>query len=517
VFDADDRRFAFVVRNLSTGFLAVVVDAILGLVMLPFNVLHLGTAAYGLWILTGSVTAHFSILNMGYGGALVKFVAHYRARRDERALNEIASTLLVIFAAIGCVAYGVAAIVAFHLDSLFRMTPEQAEIGQWVLLITGVNVALNFPFSVFGGVVNGFQRQHLNAAVGIGSSVLIAAVNVVVLTAGFGLVALVMATTAVRLATYVVYASNAYRIFPGLRLRPSLFRRDRLREVTGFSVYALVIDWSYKLNYQLDQIVIGAFLGVAPVAVWAVADRIVGPAQTVTNQLKGVLFPVIVDTDALEEGDRLRQIFLHGTRLSLATVLPVVTALVVLADPLVRAWVGARKPELLGSVPVLQLLALGVAIRIGNGTAMTLLKGAGQHRLLALVNLATAVANVALSVALVRVWGLVGVAVGTLVPVAISTFFVVFPTACRRAGLPLGRVLVHSVLPAVWPAIVVAAVLALTRQVSTETLPGVMVQVAFGVLLYYTLYVAAIGPRDRTLYTAKVFELFGRRFAPVAQ
>ena len=50
--------------------------------MLPFNVRHLGPAAYGLWILTASVTVHFSVLDLGYGGAIVKFIAQYRARRD---------------------------------------------------------------------------------------------------------------------------------------------------------------------------------------------------------------------------------------------------------------------------------------------------------------------------------------------------------------------------------------------------------------------------------------------------
>ena len=74
---------------------------LIGLVMLPFNLTHLGTAEYGLWMLLGSITVHFSVLDLGYGGAIVKFVAQYRAHRDARALNEIASTLFFIFTGIG--------------------------------------------------------------------------------------------------------------------------------------------------------------------------------------------------------------------------------------------------------------------------------------------------------------------------------------------------------------------------------------------------------------------------------
>jgi len=509
----DDRPLATVARNVSTIYVAVIVDAILGLLILPFNVAHLGTAAYGLWALTASVTSHFSVLDLGYGSALVKFIAHYRARRDARALNEIASTLFYVFATMSCVAYGAGAIVAFHLDTLFHLTAEQAATGKWVLLIIGVNAALNFPFSIFGGVVTGFQRQHINAYVAITSSVLVVATNVFMLLSGYGLVSLVLATTTVRVLTYLAYASNAYRVFPALRLSPALFKRERLKEVTGFSVYSSIIDWSYKLNYQVDPIVVGAFLGAAPVAVWAVADRIVTATQNLTGQLNTVLFPVIVDSDASEQAERLRQILLEGTRLSLATVMPISVALIVLADPLVRVWVGTAKPELLSSVIVLQILMVAVAIRVGNGTATMVLKGAGQHRMLAYVNMATGLANLALSIVFVRYWGLAGVALGTLLPIAVSAFVVLQPAACRRVGLPI-RTAIVSLLPAVWPALVVGVVLLFVRDAMPLAFAAVLAQMLFGGLLYLALFVLAIGAHDRAMYTAKVLELFGRRLAP---
>jgi hypothetical protein len=48
-----------------------------------------------------------------------------------------------------------------------------------------------------------------------------------------------------------------------------------------------------------------------------------------------------------------------------------------LAAPLIHAWVGPRFDE---SVLVAQILVFVVAIRVGNATATTLLKGAGEHR-----------------------------------------------------------------------------------------------------------------------------------------
>src|SRR4029079_7433200 len=248
-------------------------------------------------MLTGGVTIHFSVLDLGYGSAVVKFIAQYRAHRDGRALNEIASTMFYVYAAIGVAAYLVVIALAFNFQHLFRITPEQAQLGKWMLLIIGLNIACNFPFSIFGGVIDGFQRYDRNNIVAIVTSLCVAIANAAVLMGGSGVIALVAATTSVRLLAYGVYRMNAYRIYPPLRIRASFFRKSRLREVTGFSVYSSLIDWANKLNYELDEIIIGIFLGSAPVAVWAVADRIISGIQRLTNQVNGVLFPFIVDSD----------------------------------------------------------------------------------------------------------------------------------------------------------------------------------------------------------------------------
>jgi O-antigen/teichoic acid export membrane protein len=510
-----DHHLVTIARNVTTRYLAIATELVIGLVMLPFNLRHLGQEAYGLWILTASVTLHFSVLDLGYGSATVKFIAQYRAHRDARALSEIASTMFFVFAAIGVAAYLVVIGLAFNLQHVFNITPQQADTARWLLLVIGLNIACNFPFSVYGGIIDGFQRYDRNNFVAIASSLAVAAANAAVLLAGYGLIPLVIATTSVRLLTYAVYRWNAYRIYPPLRINPSMFERRRLREVTGFSIYSSIIDWANKLNYELDEIVIGAFLGSAPVAVWAVADRLIAGTQRLTNQVNGVLFPFIVDSDTTNRTERLRGLLLEGTRLSIATVVPIAVALMLLADPLVRAWVG---PKMIDSAPIIQILAVVVALRVGNATGTTLLKGAGRVRYLALVNIATGIVNLALSAALVGPFGLIGVAIGTLVPVAFSTIFILYPAACRRVDVRVIDAFRFSVWPGVWPAAVVGLALQLAKPYSPARLSGVLCEAALAALLYFALFLAAIGRADRFGYLTRVKSLIGRgpRLAPAA-
>ena len=498
-----------VARNVSTRYLVIIVDLVLGLVMLPFNLAHLGKEAYGLWMLLGSVLIHFSTLEFGYGSGLVKFVAQYRAHRDARALNEIASTLFVVFTGLAALAYAGVVVLAFNLQHIFALAPDQVTTARWILLIVGCYVACNFPFGVYGGIIGGFQRYDQNNKITIVVSLLVALTNAVVLLAGYGLVTLVTATTGVRMIAFVVYRQNAYRVFPSLRVHPSLFRRDRLREVTGFSIYAAVINWANKLNYQLDQLVIGMFLGSAAVAVWAPAARIIWGVQRLTNQLNAVLFPTIVDSDAAQQQRRLQEILLQGTRLSLVMVVPIATMLVVLADPLVRAWLGAQAEAVAECIPIIQILSLAVVVRVGSATGNTLLKGAGAHKFVAWVNLTTGVVNAMLSVVLIRRFGLIGVAWGTLVPITIAASLVLYPAACRRVGTSLWHATAKAVFPALWPGLVTGFVMMHVRDViSAGTLLAVALQAVAGGALYLVLFMGlAIGRQDRAYYLTKAGQL----------
>jgi O-antigen/teichoic acid export membrane protein len=497
-----------VARNLSTRYLAIAAEVALGLIVLPLNVRYLGADAYGLWMLTGSVSAYFALLDLGYSHGVVKYVAHYRARADVSAINEILSTAFVAFTAIGLLIYLAIGLLALNIESFFTISAEQASVGRIVLLIVGLNVACGMAFSVYGGVINAFQRYDRNNVVAALTTILLGVVNVAVLLAGGGLVAVVAATTAVRLLAFVIYRANAYRIFPALRVRPTLFRRERLKEMTSFSAYVLMIDWSAKVNYSMDAVIIGAFLGTTAVAVWTIGQRIAEIAQRLANQLNDILFPTIVDHDSANRQERLQAIFFQGTRLSLASVLPIGIVIIALAEPLVRGWIGDGFD---GSAIVVQLLAVVVIVRVANATGNTLLKGAGQHRLLGVVQFAAALANLGLSVGLLFVLGLPGVALGTLIPLALSGAFVLFPAACRRAGLPVRRMLVDCMWPAVWPALVMTVFLAATRHLVTDSLLAVAAEsIAAGGIYAVTFLFLGLSAGDRRLYLSKLNLLAAR-------
>ena len=496
-------------RNVGTRYALIIVNALIGLVVLPYNVSHLGKGDYGLWMLVASLTTYFTIIELGYGGAVVRFVAEYKARKDAGALNEILSTMFFLYCAMGVGCYLLAAAGAALLPHVFNLTPEQVRTGRIVLLIIAVQVSLYFPFSVFGGVINGFERYYVNNVVATGFNIATAIVNVVVLWLGYGLVELVVATTLMRVMPLWFYRANAYSVFPDLQLRWSLFRWSRLREVTGFSAYLAVVDWSARLTYTTDTFYLGIFMNTAAVAVYAIAQRLSEALLRMTNQLHTFLFPAVIYHAVEGRTERQRELLVTANRFQLAIAMCLCGGIAAVAAALIPAWVG---PGFEGSVLAVQILAFVVVLRAWIAMPSTVLKGNDQHKYLAKVASLGAVANLLLSIPLVKSFGIPGVAVGTAVPVFITCAVFIFPRACRQVGLTLFSGYRAIVWPAVWPALVAVTLLASTRHLVPVRLTFVLMHLASGALVYAALFFRfGLSHSERTWMTETVTQLFRRR------
>ena len=257
--------------------------------------------------------------------------------------------------------------------------------------------------TVFGALTTSRQYFALNTSIAIVVALVNAVVTYAVLASGHGLLTLVPATTGRGPAVLCRVCPRGALRLPRMRIRPSLFSRRRLREVTAFSLYLFVIDIAIQLGFNLDNLVIGASLGTAAVAVYAVAARLSDYQRQLCNQFNAFLFPVVVGFGAA--GTWPLRATLVGTRLDRRfSSIGVTIGLVGFGAPLVIGWIG---PGFEAAV-VPPLHARGSRRRAGRARARsaTSFSGTGRHRLVAAVALGEALVNLALSLWLVRLWGI---------------------------------------------------------------------------------------------------------------
>ena len=420
-----------------------------GFVLTPFILQRLGQTDYGLWLLVGSVIAYGSLFDFGITGALTKYVAEFQARGDLSELKRVIATALTLYSLLGIAVVVLAFLAAPLFPRLFNVPPEESATAVRLVRLMGLGLGLLIPSGTTYAVLRGLQRFGSINLITAGGTLLTGLATVVVLLLGGGLLEMVAASIPLSLLMQVPAVLLIKRASPALELGWRGASREWVRRVFLYSSSTMAIQTAGQLRNKTDEIVIGAFLPVASITPYGIARRLSEAAQMLTHQFLRIILPLASQLDAEQDLGRLRALYLTGTRLTLAIFLPIGLSLTVLAEPVLSAWVG---PEYGQYAYLVWILVASGFFFISQGTSSMILQGIAKHKWVAIAAIISGVVNLVASIFLVQSLGLIGVALGTLIPNILEWMFVL-PYSLIVLKVPAGLVLRKVFLPALLPGI----------------------------------------------------------------
>ena len=191
-----------------------------------------------------------------------------------------------------------------------------------------------------------------------------------------------------------------------------------------------------RISFQTDALVIGTFCAPQYITFFAIGARLVEFSKEPFREMSMPFMPAISSFQATSSHQAIRRLFVDGTRTLLLLAIPFQVGFMLLGRGFITLWMG---PEYVApTLPVLLVLSVTVALAINQMIAAKVIYGMGDLRLFTLVTVLEAVANLVLSVALVKPLGILGVAVGTSIPSVIASVIVIV-YVCHELEFPLGR------------------------------------------------------------------------------
>jgi len=170
----------------------------------------------------------------------------------------------------------------------------------------------------------------------------------------------------------------------------------------------------------------------------------------------------------------------------LLTCFPIGMILIVLGKPILTAWVGA---EYAAYSYLVVILVTATLIDTSQWPAGFILQGMARHSPLAIMTIASGVSNLILSILLVNRLGLLGVALGTLVPTTIICLGFVTPYAMRVIGIPARDIYYKVLHPTLLPVIPMIIVMITLREwLHPVSFLWIIVIAALGSLVYLVVF-----------------------------
>ena len=468
-------------KNVSATWLSLAVHAVVGFFLSSFILHRLGDDAFSLWVLVFSLTGYYGLLDLGVRASIVRYVAKFAATKDEEQLSKFLSTSLAFYVAIGLVVLLLTAVGVIYMPVLFHIPRNLLGTTRVLFLLGGAGIALSFPLSVFAAVLEGLQKFSWAQLSQIGITLFRGALIVIALSHGGGLLAVGAISVAMNFLSYLVLTWMAFRAFH-LQLALRYFDRQAFRKMLGYGSFAFLILIAERLRFQSDSIVIGAFLSSAAITYFSIGSRLVEYSTYAVRSMAQIFTPMSSQFAATGDFARLRHTLVAGNRACALIVLPLTVILLILGKPIITAWVGARY---VSSYSVLAVLIGPRAIYLAQSTSTRILLGMGRHRMLAFVLLLEGGINVILSMLLVRRFGIVGVALGTAIPLTCTSLFFLPRHICRQLQIPIGGFLKQTYLLPLGLCIPMAGLLAfLQHKFPVHSYSGLTLEIACGGAVY---------------------------------
>lgn len=399
---------------------------------------RLGQEMLGVWDFTWSLTSYFSLVQLGIGSSVNRYVAKYRAAEDISGINLIISSAGCILGIAGLVVFGLTVTVSLMLPQLFgHKLGENVNVAQWVVFFTGAGLSIRMVFSSFHGLLTGFHRWGLHNLIKSGWYVITVAGMIIALLEGGGLRSLAVIVFAGQILEDATRVTLAYRICEGLHVRLSLVQSKTVRKLFVFGGKTLIPSVSNMLLNQTTNILIVAYLGPAALALYARPCSLVHHINTLVNKMAMTLTPTISSMQSTGNIKGIRELLISSVRYSFYMVLPMVLVLVVFGDAVMQCWMGPRYAN--GLIPA--ILAVGYLAVFVQRPVLNILAGLNAHGRAGIAKFITSVFSAGLTVLVLGYfkWGIVGAAVAVTLPLMIMNVVYLPLLVCRKVGLNVSR------------------------------------------------------------------------------
>lgn len=400
------------------SFLSQFIGIGVGLAYTPVMIRILGQSEYGLYQLVQSVVSYLTLMNLGFNGAYIRYYSLAKAKNDNKEvanLNGMFFTIFMILA--GAMLIG-GAVLYFNIGILgSHLTAADYVIAKKLLIVLVINLSLSMPNSLFVAYMSANEQFVFQKALNIVCNLLVPALNLPLLLLGngsFGLVCVTLFLTALQFTVNMIFCFKKLK----MRVNVGYFDKALFKSLLGFTFFIFLSDMVDQLNTNVDKLLLGRMSGTVAVALYSVAFNL-KTHYTVLTWLVPEMYVPEVNRIALEEGSdgKLTDLFIKIGRMNNYLVLLVITGFILCGRQFMHLWVG---PEYDISYYTAVILMLSGYIPAVQTLGVNIQNAKNMHQMRSYVYFAVACCNVVASIFFIKLWGVVGTALGTLLAIILG-------------------------------------------------------------------------------------------------
>lgn len=400
-------------------YINLIISTIIPLLYTPVMLRMLGQAEYGLYSLSNSVISYLSLLNLGMGTAVARYVTKCRVGKEYDKEKSVIGLFLILYSVMAIVVCIVGFTLTKGIGLIFGNGLVQSEIARLkvLMLIMTVSTAVSFPSSVLSFVVVAHEKYIFRKLFDGVTTIALPIMNVIVLYMGYasvGMATIGLILQIIYLIVYYKYCKKVLGIQPVFHDLPW----NMLKEIFGFSFFILLSTLVDMLYWATDKILLGALSGTLVVAVYNIGGTFTSMLQGMSSAISGV-FTTRVNTMVFSEKsmDDISELFIRIGRLQFLVVSFILSGYIVFGKVFLLFWAGKGYSQ---AYYVGLMTMIPLSIPLIQSIAYSTIVAKKKHQFRAYVYAIIAVLNVLGTLWAIPKYGILGAAACTAIAYALG-------------------------------------------------------------------------------------------------
>lgn len=391
------------------NYVIIILSTLVGLLYTPYMLRTMGQSEYGLYSLVASVISYLTILDLGFGNAIVRYTSKYRAEGKMKEQNEMFGMFLILYFCISVVALIAGIILFLNVDAMFGDTMTVSELGKAriMMLILIFNLAITFPMSIFGSIMTAYERFVFPKVISIVRIVLNTAIMIALLTMGYRAIAMVIVHTIFNIITLLInyiYCKKKLCI----QIRFGKFKWGFLKEVAIYSFWIFLNVIMDKIYWSTGQFVLGIVSGTVAISVFAVAILLQGMYMQFSTAISSVFLPKVTGMVTINSSyEQISDLFIRTGRIQNIVMSLVLCGFIIFGRQFIELWAGTGYED---AYPITLLFFVSLYIPLIQNLGITILQARNQMKFRSFLYVGIAILALALQFIFARIWGGIGCA-----------------------------------------------------------------------------------------------------------
>lgn len=398
--------------GIELSYLIILLNMLIGITYTPFLLRMLGQSEYGLYSIVYSVISYLTIMDMGFGNAIVIYTTRYINQGNKEKQDKLHGMFMVIYCIIGIIAAILGIILYFNVNLLFGNSMTQTEISEakTMMLILSFNLAATFPLSIFGNIIVAHEKFIVSKVIKIIQIIMQPMLMIPLLFMGYKAIAMVIVITIVNIFCLMLNAIVAIKKLD-VKIKFQGFDFKLLKEIFEYSFFIFLNQIIDRVNWSMDQFILGSIAGTVATAVYAVASQLNNMYMNFSTAISGVLLPQVTKMEDNKASDKeFTDIFVKTGRLQYILMALIITGFVLFGQVFVNLWAGAGYED---SYYIACVLMIPLTIPLIQNIGLSILQAKNLYKYRTIIFFFIAILNIAVSIPLTKLYGGIGAAIGT--------------------------------------------------------------------------------------------------------